>query len=575
MDLVESVRLMAANEVAVIDHWRGFVRHALGDVLPRHGGRMVKSLGDGIMAEFDSARQAVGTALQLHRYFDAANAGQRADQYLCLRAGLNATHVYVDDIDIYGSGVNLASRVASLAGPGETMATESVRDGLADGLDAQVEDMGECHLKHVAQPVRAYRIGPVGSQPILVPQQAYAGQLQPTIAVIPFAARSQEAEQFSVGDLIADGVIAQLGRSSALRVISLLSARALLAQPDTVQAAGQRLNADYVLNGSYLASGSSHSSKLMLTASLLQLPRQEVVWVDRFDVPLADLCAADSEACQRIVSGLHQTLFDKAASSATRQPPPTLDGYALMLGGIALMHRSRVADMKMSQRLLGHLADRHPRATDVHAWLAKSFVLNAVSSFASTSEDARRAEALCREVLSRGPENALSLAVQAHVLTHFGSDAAQALAKVEAALLVSQNEPLAWLFKSVLSAMWGDPACAVAEAQRARALSPADPLNYYFKMIEASAHTVAGDYAQGQRLARDSIRLNRFHPPTWRVLITAQVHGGDMASARQSLQTLLELDPGFRLSAYLRAGNAGSNTKQQFVLAARELGLQE
>ena len=160
MDLVESVRLMASHEASVVHQWRGFLQHAREEVLPRHGGRLVKSLGDGILVEFDEPSQAVKATLRLHRYFDDANRRRDDDNKFWLRAGLNATHLYIDDHDVFGHGVNLAARVAGLAGPGETVITANVHDTLVDGVDGDMEDMGECYLKHWPEPVRTWMLSP-------------------------------------------------------------------------------------------------------------------------------------------------------------------------------------------------------------------------------------------------------------------------------------------------------------------------------------------------------------------------------------------------------------------------------
>jgi class 3 adenylate cyclase len=571
MDLVESVRLMAANEVEVIGHWRGFMQHATGTVLPLHGGRLVKSLGDGLMAVFDSAREGVAAALQLHGYFGDANRSLPEERKLYLRAGLNATTVFVDDLDIYGSGVNLAARVASLAGPGETMVTAEVKDGLLEGLDGRVEDMGECYLKHVAQPVRAYRVGDAGPKPMLAATTDYLDPLHPTIAVVPFESRKQDAQLFAVGDLIADGVIAHLGANATLRVVSRLSSAHFAGRTASPQLLKDRLGAAYVLTGSHVVCGDPDRPWVMIQGSLFDSDRGELIWVDRFSVPLSDLCAVDGEACLRLAAGAHSAILEREARAAVRQPLPTLASYSLLLSAIQFMHRSTSADMELSRKVLEHLAERHPRHAEPYAWLAKSFVINAVSHSVDTNPEAERARSIAHEALERFPDNALALAVQAHVLTHLEAEPEQAERKVAAALQVNANEPLAWLFKSVLSAMWGDASAAVSEAAHARALSPADPLAYYFKMIHAAALTSNGHFATATALARDSLRLNRFHMPTWRVLITGQALGGDLEGASRSAQEMLKLDPGFSLRAYRGAVTAGSRTRQQFIRAALEI----
>ena len=253
LDLVESVRLMAANEAAVINQWRGFMHHATTQVLPACHGRLVKSLGDGLLAEFDQPIDAVQAALALHRYFAPLNQTLPSAQQLHLRAGINATHLYVDENDVYGQGVNLAARVADLASPGETLVTASVFDSIVIGVDAEVEDRGESYLKHWPEPVRTWMLYPVSSDSAAVrPRvpEGVAADFRPSIAVVPFETRSHAAEQYVIGELIADGVIAQLSRSQNLRVISRMSTTAFRGRQRTADEIGQRLDASFVLGGS-------------------------------------------------------------------------------------------------------------------------------------------------------------------------------------------------------------------------------------------------------------------------------------------------------------------------------------
>ena len=127
VDLVESVRLMQVDEEGTIRRWRDFVREANLHVLPRHAGRLVKSLGDGLMAEFDLARSAVAAAVDLHASMAKISDGLVAAQQMFLRAGAHSGQVLADEHDIYGTDVNLAARVATLAGPGETVVSATGR----------------------------------------------------------------------------------------------------------------------------------------------------------------------------------------------------------------------------------------------------------------------------------------------------------------------------------------------------------------------------------------------------------------------------------------------------------------
>jgi class 3 adenylate cyclase len=166
VDLVESVRLMREHEVDTIRRWTHFLRIVASEILPRHRGVLVKSLGDGLMAHFEAVRDSVDAAAAMHRALATQNIGIPDDQQLHLRAGINAATAWSDGSDIYGTAVNLAARLATLAGPDETIASASAHEQLAadlaelanpgetignagagdeltHGVDAQCEDLGE------------------------------------------------------------------------------------------------------------------------------------------------------------------------------------------------------------------------------------------------------------------------------------------------------------------------------------------------------------------------------------------------------------------------------------------------
>ncbi|MDP3826754.1 MAG: adenylate/guanylate cyclase domain-containing protein, partial [Polaromonas sp.] len=200
MDVVESVRIMEQDQDGFVRRWQQLVEEAEQHVLPLHGGRIVKSLGDGLMLEFANAQSCVKAAFALHSFTRQANSGLRPEHQMHLRMGGHLASFVTDQHDIYGTDVNLTSRVSTLAGPGETVVTADMRDQLAPLLDADVEDLGDCHLKHVREPVRAYRVGPPGDVPIVPRGNAVELNLRPTIAVIPFAIRSNEPGHQLLGE---------------------------------------------------------------------------------------------------------------------------------------------------------------------------------------------------------------------------------------------------------------------------------------------------------------------------------------------------------------------------------------
>ena len=162
VDIVESVRLIEQDEEGAIARWLSLVNHVEADLLAAGEGRLVKCLGDGMLMEFGDVRAALSVAFAIRHASKRLNFGVAPDRQMLLRMGIEISDVIIDQRDLYGRGVNLANRLASLAGPDEIVISAEVRDRLTPVLDADIEDLGECYLKHVEAPVRAYRIGPPG-----------------------------------------------------------------------------------------------------------------------------------------------------------------------------------------------------------------------------------------------------------------------------------------------------------------------------------------------------------------------------------------------------------------------------
>lgn len=224
VDIVDSVELMKRHEAATVLRWTECLKEARVRILPEHHGELAKSLGDGFMARFSRVSDAINAAAALHAKLSYANQSLPPDAHITLRAGINITEAWSDGIDFDGSGVNVAARVATLAGPGETILSAEARDDVVPGVDVDCEDLGICYLKSFEEGIRAFRAGAPGAKPILFTREgAMDTTMQPTIAVLPFAARSTEASMLALGDLIAEAVIDRLARRSSMRVISRLS----------------------------------------------------------------------------------------------------------------------------------------------------------------------------------------------------------------------------------------------------------------------------------------------------------------------------------------------------------------
>ncbi|MBO9650964.1 MAG: hypothetical protein J7605_20855 [Variovorax sp.] len=545
-DLVDSVSLMLKDELGVIRHWGAFIDQVTLNTLPANEGRLVKSLGDGLLAEFNSAPQAAACALAMHRWFDESQRDKEGPS-LRLRIGMHATHVYEGAHDIYGTGVNLAARIAALAQPGHTVMSSAARDGLTDGLDGEIEDLGEWYLKHVEQPLHVYGVRTAGQQPAFRTERADPAPFRPTIAVMPYTSRNVELDQFAIGDLIAEGVIGRMSRTQELNVISHLSTSALARTWRTLGQAETHLGADYVLSGSYAVTGNT----VLVFSELANIRHQEVEWTGRAKGELEDLMQIDSQICDSIASGCHQALLEKGAQKALVRPLPTLESYGLLLGGIGLMHRSTKSEFLRSREVLDALVERHATHALPRIWLAKWYILCATRGLAG---DARNQADLAlqetRRALDVEPSHPLAWAMQGFVQLHLMKDVERALESCNQALDRSFNEPLAWLFKGMAHAFDGDGSLALPAGRKALDLSPLDPLKYYYHSLMASIAISAGEYETAIDFAQQSLRVNAAHLSTYRSLTIAQSLAGQEDAARATLALMLQRDPQFTVARF-------------------------
>ena len=187
IDLFESVRLMEEDEQDIVRRWLELNNLVGSEILPTYRGRMVKSTGDGLLLEFFDVLPAVRAAFAIQIACNKLNAKVPAHKHMLLRVGVHVGLVIAGAYDVYGRDVNLAARLTTLAGPGEIVVSADVRDQLIPVLDADIEDLGQCYLKHVQEPVRSYRVGPPGPRPVIEQGSSSMPELRPTIAAIPFA----------------------------------------------------------------------------------------------------------------------------------------------------------------------------------------------------------------------------------------------------------------------------------------------------------------------------------------------------------------------------------------------------
>ncbi len=571
VDVVESVRLIESDEQGAVGKWLQIEAFVNRELLRQPNGRIVKMLGDGMLLEFKEVRDAIVAAFRIQEFASQSLGGDNGVAVsLNLRISIDFGEILRNAGDIYGHRVNIAARLLSLVDGGEIVVSANAHDQFTAGLDADMEDLGYCYLKNVTEPVRAFRVRRPGFR-VARGRRPRSIDIRPVLAVIPFEDKSAASELQHIGDFLADELIHSLSRTPELAVISRLSTSAFRGRAASLSELRSHLRADYVVSGSFRAD----SRKILVDVELADVETSRVVWTDRLSGSFADMFSREQPLAGRIIRETSSAILARELQRARTEPLPNLQTYTLLLGAIALMHRLVPTDFMEARGMLEAAIGRASHQPVAQAWLAKWHVLRVQQGWSvNVMQDARDALELTKRALNSDPESSLALAVDGFVHTNLVKDFDVARDRYERALLSNPNDSFALLLRGMLHAFCDEGRESVRDTAQALALSPLDPHRYFYDSLAASANLTYGRYKRAAELAQRSLRANRTHTSTWRVLTVAQWQLGQEEEARKSAQQLLKLEPTLTVEGYRsRAPSAGFKVCELITTSLAEAGI--
>ena len=321
-DVVGYSRLVGTDEAGTLEALRAHRKDLIEPQVESHGGRIVKLLGDGLLAEFSSAVRAVMCAVEVQRALADRNAELPEHQRIAYRIGINVGDIVVEDHDILGDGVNVAARLQELAPPADICIAANVHDELAGKLDIPFEDLGERRLKNIAKPVRAWLVAP--GRTAAGPTQGLGDAAvpdRPSIVVLPFVNLSGDPAQDFLADGIAEDIITALARLSWLFVIARNSAFVYRGKAVDVRQVARELGVRYVLEGSVRMLG----GRMRVTGQLIDAETRKHIWAERYDRVPEDLFAVQDDITERVVAAVEPHLYAEEGYRASNQQPDSID----------------------------------------------------------------------------------------------------------------------------------------------------------------------------------------------------------------------------------------------------------
>lgn len=569
-DVVESVRLIEQDELANVTRIRALLKHLAEEVVPKHKGTVLERRGDGILVRFPDSRCAAACALRLHAAVGVESTAQPIESAITLRIGVHSAEVLVDDDSIYGQGINLTARLANLAEAGQTILSAPAKEQLVIGLDADVEDIGECYLKHVATPVHAYRIrSATGDSQHQIACGDGQAEIRPKVAVLPFGS-VPTATGLAAASLLTEEVTLGLSRVSSLRVLSRLTMLNVRSERVPISDIARRFGADYVLSGSLR----EISASCELIYELVDTGDGAIVYSHRVAEPMSGVVSNASTIVANVCESTVRAVLEFGLRQVSSQPLPNLRSHTLLSAAVSLMHRGGQTSDRRATDVLDELMDRHKRHATPFAWAAKQHFLK---MWRGWSGDVAREGALASQYadqsLQKGASSALSYAVRGMVASHLERDFGMAKRLYDQALAIETSEPLTWIFKCALHTFDGDGKSAVFCASKALDLTPYDPLSYYYKTLAAGGLLTDGRYTEAIVLAAQALSENSSHHSTYRVLAIALGLNNELARGNAVIKRLLELDPTFSIGQF-RARSPASRA-DEYARVLRAVGAPE
>jgi TolB-like protein/class 3 adenylate cyclase/Flp pilus assembly protein TadD len=442
-DVVGYSRLMGADEEGTHERFKSHLAELIDPKISEHHGRIVKNTGDGVLAEFASVVDAVRCAAEIQQAMADRDLDLAEERRLRFRIGVNLGDVIADADDIYGDGVNIATRMEGLAVPGGICISRTVRDHIGDRLPYAFEDMGEQSVKNIARPVRVYawrteRTAGVSTTSALsaTSNRPLAAAPRLSIVVLPFANLSNDPDQQYFGDGITEDLTTDLSRIPGSLVISRNTAFTYRNKPIDTKQIGRELGVRYVLEGSVRRSG----SQVRVTAQLIDAETDAHLWAERFDGDTSDLFALQDEITSRLANALGVELITAEAARPTEHPD-ALD--YILRGRVAYLKPPSREGYAEAIRLFEHALALDPRSTEARTNLAGVLVNRVTNPMTdSPAADLARAEGLINQALTASPRTAYAHYVKGTVL-RVQSRWEDAIPEFETALTLNRNSVVA------------------------------------------------------------------------------------------------------------------------------------
>jgi TolB-like protein/class 3 adenylate cyclase len=543
-DVAGFSRLVRADDEGTIARLKAHRRSLFDPKIEEHRGRIVKTTGDGLLAEFSSAVNALRCAIEVQNEMNARNAEVAPNMRIEFRIGVNVGDIIIDDDDILGDGVNVAARLESIAEPGGICVSGRVREDAESALDVVFEDAGFQNFKNIGRLVPVYRVHPFGTRVEKRAKPPLALPDKPSIAVLPFQNMSGDPDQDYFADGIVEDIITALARNRWLFVIARNSSFTYKGRPVDVKQVGRELGVRYVLEGSVRKT----ANRVRITGQLIDAATSVHIWADYFDAALEHIFELQDEVTAKVVGQIAPKLQQAEIQRARRKPTESLDAYDCYLRALANVHQNTKEVIDDALRLLRAAIALDPEFAAAYGMAAGCYILYLSNGWLRGAEDIAEAARLARHAADLGRDDAVALCMAGITLATVVGEVEDGAAFIDRALKLNPNLSSTWESSAWAKIVLGEPEVAIEHAQMALRLNPLDPLTYATQAALAAAHFFAGRYDEASAWAEKSFREQPNFVPATRFAAASHALGGRLDRATAAMARLRRIDPELRVS---------------------------
>lgn len=538
-DVVGFSAIVEKDEDNALAAWRA-LRREIDPLIARGGGRIFKSLGDGLLIEFTSPVEATHSALEVQAAV-ARMAPHRGIRFT-LRCAIHMGEVIVEGSDLLGDGINVVSRLQQHAPEGGVLVSAAVMDLVGGRIDAPIKDLGTLKLKNISRPVHAYAVG-AGKRPRSTPAIDSFQRRRPSIAVLPFTDQTEETTANSYfSDGLVEDIISALSCLPELIVISRTSVLRYRGAAQDPRQIRRDLGVRYMLSGSVRRAG----NKVRLSAELADCESGATIWSDRFAGQAGDLFELQDELSARVVATIAPQVQEAELRRVLRKRPESLDAYEYVLRGLDLLYRFEDDKFEQALPMFQRAMALDPTYATAHALAAGWYSVRINQGLSPDPvADLKEAERLSRLALTLDRFDPYALSLCGHVRAFLFRDYDHAIELFDRALAANPSSAIAWLRSSATFSYIGETREARRRADIGLRLSPYDAHVFYSYSILALACYAAGDYAEAAIWARRSAALNPRFTANLRFLAASLAASGQIEEARKAALDLLRVDPKF------------------------------